>query len=169
MAMTPQERRALALQEVHHKRPTGLQAVTTLEISHPGMIDGPARVVADRADLTALLETGETVLFKAVAFRSIGPAQSDSRWPEVDVSIDGASGIIEPLLEQALTSDTPISVTFREYIRERALEGPGRIFTGLELDRTKAGDLTISGVARFAGMDSKFGKTYDPSIYTGLR
>ncbi len=167
MAMSAAERRAHALREVHHARPTGLQAVVTLELSHPAM-DEPARVVADNMDLEAALETGETVTFKAMAFQSIGPAQSESRWPEIALSLDGVADIIEPYLDQSLLTDHPVTVTFREYLRERAHEGPGQIISGLELDNSTSNDFTVTGTAGYYGLDRKFGRYYDPSVYPGV-
>lgn len=167
MALTNEERQKKALEEVQHLRPSGVQTVTTLQLDHPSF-DEPARVVADNENLTATIEDGTEVLFKAVAFRGVGPAQSENKWPEIEMSIDGATGVLEPYLDQSLESDEPIIVTFREYVRDRAMDGPGRVTGGLELDRTSADDLTISGTAGFYGLDVKFGKTYDPSDFPGV-
>lgn len=168
MVLSSEDRRNRAIAEVHAHRPEGQQVVTTIEFDHPGM-DEPARVVADNDDLEAALESGEIVTFKAVAFRHAGPAQGDSRWPEIELTIDGAAGILEPHLEAALGLDAPIMVTVRDYLRQSALDGPGRVIAGLELDNTKSGDLSVTGTAGFYGLDRKFGTTYDPSTYPGLR
>lgn len=167
MALTPFERRRRALEEVRASRPTGLSVVTTLELTHPAF-DEPARVVNDNADLEATIETGETVTFRAVAFGHVGPAQTDGRWPEIQLSIDGAARLLEPYLDAALGSDVPIRLTFREYVRQRATEGPGRVIDGLELDQTRSGEMVVTGNAGFYGLDRKFGITYDPSVYPGL-
>ena len=82
---------------------------------------------------------------------------------------DAGNSVIEPWLDKALVTDAPITVTFREYVRERAMDGPGRVIAGMELDRTRAGDLTISGTAGFYGLDQKFGMTYDPTEFPGVR
>jgi hypothetical protein len=167
MALTPEHRREQALREVHQHRPDGLHAVVTIEATH-SRFDQPLRIVADNEDLTAALETGEIVEFQAVAFRSIGPAQGESRWPEVELTIDGASDIIEPYLDQATAIDEPVIVTVREYVRHYALQGPGRVIEGLELDKSTAGDLQVTGTAGFYGLDKKFGRIYDPSKFPGL-
>jgi hypothetical protein len=167
MALTPESRRQRALEEVRAHRPAGLQEVTTLEFGHPAF-DAPARVVADNADLLARLETGEVVTFLAVAFTHAGPSLGDGRWPQIELGIDNAASILEPHLEAALATAAPVTLTVRVYVRQFALEGPGRIIRGLELDRTRASDLRISAVAGFFGLDRKFGTTYDPSRYPGL-
>lgn len=162
------QRRVRALAELHQHRPSGLQSVVTLEFAHPAFT-APARVVADNADLDAILETGEQVTFIAVAFRAIGPASGDGRWPEIEITVDNAAQVLEPHLEAALGQDAPIEVTAREYIRQFALEGPGRVISGLQLDRTVAGDFEVRGTAGFYGLDKRFGTTYDPSRYPYLR
>lgn len=165
--MTPEEKREAALREVQNLRPVGRQAVIALEISHSAWAE-PARIVADNADLPARLEDGTQVTFTAVAFQAAPPAQGENRWPEVDLRVDGASRLLEPLLEQALAGETPINVTFYEYVRDEALEGPARVISGLELETSSATDLTISGIAGFFGLDKIFGLTYDPQTYTTI-
>lgn len=162
------QKRARALAELHQHHPSGLQCVLTLEFSHPAF-DVPARVVADNADLDALLETGEAVTFQAVAFTAIGPGSGEGRWPEIEIAIDNAARLLEPHLEAALGQDTPISITFREYIRQLAHDGPGRVISGFELDRTVAGDFRVTGTAGFHGLDKRFGTIYDPARYPSLR
>ena len=168
MALTNEERRALALAEVRHARPAGQIALATIELSHPALAE-PARVVCDNHALTARLETGDVVEFTAVAFTAVPPAQSETRWPQIDLRIDGAAALIEEKLEQALAVDAPIEVTFREYVRDDAMEGPARVISGLELDKTDTDDLSVRGTAGFAGLDARFGLTYDPAEYPGVR
>lgn len=96
-------------------------------------------------------------------------AQSETRWPQIDLRIDGAAALIEEKLEQALAVDAPIEVTFREYVRDDAMEGPARVISGLELDKTDTDDLSVRGTAGFAGLDARFGLTYDPAEYPGVR
>ncbi len=167
MALSPEERRRLALEEVHAHRPVGQQEVLTIQLDHPDF-DVPARVCADNDDLYARLETGEMTTFLATAFTAIGPSTGGGRWPEIEVVIDNAASVLEPHLEAALKSDAPVAVTLRVYLREMALEGPGSVVAGLELDRTRSGDLSVTGTAGFYGLDKKFGTTYDPSVYPGL-
>lgn len=167
MAISPQSRRLQALQEVHNHRPEGHHAVMTIEANHSAF-DEPLRIVADNEDLTALLETGEEVVFQAVAFRHIGPAQSEGRWPEIELTMDGAADIIEPYLDQATEIDEPVVVTVREYVRAYAMEGPGRVIEGLELDKSTSGDLQVTGTAGFYGLDKRFGTVYDPIKYPGI-
>lgn len=169
MAVTREERRRLALAELHQHRPTGEQAVITLEFRHPSF---PAaeipRVVHDNADLEARLETGEFVTFLAAAFHAVGPAAGENRWPKIEVSVDGVSGQLEPYLELALSAQEPVEVILREYVRSWAGDGPARVIRGLELDRTTVGDLRVSGTAGYFGFDKRYGRIYDPRLYPGL-
>lgn len=167
MALAPEDRRRRALAELHARRPTGQQAVATLEFDHPSL-DAPVRVVADRGPLTARLEDDTTATFAALAFQVAPPAQLENRWPEIELRLDGAATLVEPHLEATLAGDEPVSVTFREYVRALADDGPGRVIAGLQLDRTEAGDMQITGVAGFYGLDRPFGRTFDPDDYPAL-
>lgn len=167
MPLTAEARRQRALDEVEAHRPTGRQAVATLEIAHPSLAQ-PVRVVADNADLVARLEDDQVVTFTALAFQAAPPAQLESRWPEIELRLDAAANLIEPHLEATLASDAPVTLVFREFVREIADEGPSRVIAGLELDRSQAGDLVITGVAGFYGLDRKFGTTYEPDRYPGI-
>ncbi|MBO6789511.1 MAG: DUF1833 family protein [Dinoroseobacter sp.] len=167
MSLTPQSRLERAQDEIRQHRPVGLMEVVTLTFEHVSF-DTPAYVVADNADLEAVLEDGTLVTFQAVAFTHAGPTQGEGRWPQIDLSIDNAATILEPYLELALSHDSPVQLTAREYIRERAFEGPSRIIRKLELDKTEANDLTVTATAGFFGLDRKFGTTYDPSKYPGI-
>lgn len=173
MTLTVQERRELALREVEARRPGGLQTVITLELRHPSLSE-PVRVVADNDPLEARLEedapvnAGEIVTFQDLAFQAAPPERADGRFPEIDLRLDGAAGIIEPHLEAAMETDTPIDLVWREYIREEAEDGPGRVYRGFEIDSTSATDLTVTGKAGIYGLDRRFGKTYDLEEYPGL-
>lgn len=173
MSLTNAERRALALQEVHASNPRGRHIVATLELRHPTLTE-PVRVVADNDDLTAKLEetapvdAGETVTFSAMAFQATPPERADGRWPEMELALDGAALAMEPHLEAAMLSDDPVDIVWREYIREDAAEGPGRVILGLELDSTRSGDAAVTGTAGVYGLDRRFGQTFTLEEYPGL-
>lgn len=168
MALTQEERLRLSLAEVRQHRPSGEQVILTLELNHPAF-DEPARVAADNEDLEALLETGEVVTFTSAYFTATGPAVGESRWPEIALSIDVIASVLEEHLDASLASAAPVTITAREFVRSIALEGPSRVIRNLELDRTTATDLTIDGTAGFFNLDRRFGYTYDPTSYPGLR
>lgn len=167
MALTPEDRRRLALAEVYQHRPGGEQVVLTLEFNHPSF-DVPARVVADNQPLQARLETGELVRFEDVTFTAVGPGVGDGRWPEIELSLNVVGGDLEDMLDRSVRTTDPVSIIAREYLRSLALEGPSRVIFDLELDRTRTTDLTITGTAGFFGLDRTFGYTYDPARYPGL-
>jgi hypothetical protein len=169
MVLTPEQRRELALAEVRQHRPAGQQEVVTLEFRHPSFpVDEIPRVVNDNEDLAARLEDGSTALFVFAAFNAVGPAAGENRWPEIELSVDGIAAELEPHLERALDDDAPVQVILREYVRAFAMEGPARVISGLELDRTVVGDLTVRGTAGRYGFDRRFGRIYDPRKYPGL-
>lgn len=167
MSLNPAARRALALAEALHGRPAGLQPLATLELTHPDLPE-PARVVCDEEDLEARLETGEVATFLALSFEIAPPASGASVWPELDIALDGASTVVEPWLEEALQSDAPIRVVFREFLREEAMEGPARIVSGFEISLSEAGDLRVTARATLSGFDRAFGKTYNSEEHPGL-
>jgi hypothetical protein len=169
MALTASDRRRLALAEVHQHRPVGEVPVIALEFRHPSFAasDVP-RVVNDNEDLDAILETGERVLFLAGAFSAVGPAAGEGHWPKIELAVDGVSSKLEPYLEQALGAPDPIEVILREYLRSLALDGPSRVVSGLELDRSTTGDLRITGTAGYFGFNKRYGRIYDPRLYPGL-
>jgi len=139
----------------------------TLQLDHPGLPE-PVRVVADDRDLDARTEDDALVTFTALAFRAAPPPRIENRWPEIQLRLDAAAGSVEPWLVATLGSDAPVAVIFREYVREIATEGPSRVIGGLELDRTETGDLVVTGVAGFYGLDRQFGKVFDPNDYPGI-
>lgn len=173
MTLTAAARRRLALQEVHAAGPQGLQAVMTLELHHPSLTE-TVRVVADHSDLEARLEDdaprdpGAIVTFTALAFQAAPPERADGRWPEIALRLDGAAALMEPHLEAALLSDAPITLIWREYIRQTAEDGPGRVIRGFELDTTASGDAAVTASAGVYGLDGRFGLTYDAGEYPGL-
>lgn len=169
MAVTREERRRLAMAEARQHHPTGEQVVITLEIRHPSFpVDEIPRVVRDNADLVALTETGERVRFIAAAFEITGPAQGESRWPRIDLAVEGVTSQLEKHLDGAIDDTNPIEIIFREYVRSQALDGPSNVLKGLELDRTTAGDLMVRGTAGFFGFDRRYGKTYDPRRFPSV-
>lgn len=167
MALSGEERRRLALAEVHNHRPGGEVVLMTLQFEHPEF-DEPALVVNDNADLDARLETGELVTFRHTTFRKIGPAQGDGRWPEIELSVNVIGSDLEEMLDRSLGSRAPVRITFRDYVRSIALEGPAQVLRGLELDVTTTGDFTVTGRAGFFGLNRRFGYVYDPALYPGL-
>lgn len=166
MSLTKAERLELALAEARARRPAGALSLAALELSHPALPE-PARLVADRQDLEAVLEDGTPATFKALAFEITPPAHG-SRWPEIALSIDGAAHVVERWLEAAMAEEAPILLTFREYVRELAMEGPSRVIGGFEIAVTEAGDLRVTGTAALTGFDRRFGKTYDSEGYPNL-
>lgn len=169
MALSAAERRRLALAEVQQHRPAGERAVITLEFRHPAFPENEVpRVVNDNEDLDARLETGEVTLFLAGAFGATGPAAGEGYWPKIELAVDGVSTKLEPYLELALSAQEPVEVILREYLRSQAMDGPARVVSGLELDRSTTGDLRITGTAGYFGFDRRFGRIYDPRLYPGL-
>ena len=86
-----------ALKEAYASAPSTDVIMHTLEIRHPDFT-APIRVVRDHADFNATLEAdapenpSEEVTFIGMAFDFILPEVQRSASPEIEISIDNASG-----------------------------------------------------------------------------
>lgn len=107
----------------------------TLEFRHPAFIDAsgnpaPVRVVADFNDLVARLEgdaplnAGEDVTFIGVAFDFALPAMEEGQAPQVDIVVDGASGVMIEHLENAVAQTQQVEVTYRRFLASNPAAGP---------------------------------------------
>lgn len=100
----------------------------TLEFRHPAF-STPIRVVRDRNDLTAKLESdapvnaGEYVTFLGYAFDFLKPEVSTTGVPQMTITIDNVSRLITAAIEESLASAEVVKVTYREYLAND-LTGP---------------------------------------------
>lgn len=110
-----------ALKEAYASAPSTDVIMHTLEIRHPDFT-APIRVVRDHADFNATLEAdapanpSEQVTFVGMAFDFILPEVQRSASPEIEISIDNASGELIAYLDAAANSGELIEVTYRPYL-----------------------------------------------------
>lgn len=118
-----------ALKEAYAVCPTDIVIFETIQIDHADF-DQPIRLVNDYADLTATLETAETVTFIRFAFESIGAEVNAQGLPEVVITVDGASAEIANALD--LISDSPevLTVTIRTFRSDDLSAPAGRNVPG---------------------------------------
>lgn len=118
-----------ALKEAYAVCPTDIVIFETIQIDHVDFLE-PIRLVNDYADLTAQLETGETVTFIRFAFESVGAEVNAQGLPEVVITVDGASAEISQALDDLSGSADPLSVTLRSYRSDDLSAPAGRNVPG---------------------------------------
>lgn len=110
-----------AIEEAYATAPAGEVILHTLEFRHPDFTE-PLRVVRDKADLLATLEStapvdpSTQVTFVGYAFDLQLPEVSTGTSPEVTISIDNVSTEILTYMDLAANSDDLIEVTYRSFL-----------------------------------------------------
>lgn len=110
-----------AIKEAYATAPAGEVILHTLEFRHPEFTT-PLRVVRDKADLEAFLEStapenpSEEVLFVQYAFDLELPDVTSGSSPELLLTIDNVSRDIMAYLDLAANSQDLIEVTYRCYL-----------------------------------------------------
>ena len=110
-----------AIQEAYATAPAGEVVLHTLEFRHPAFTT-PLRVVRDRADLNATLEStapenpSEEVTFVQFAFDLELPDVTNGSSPELLLTMDNVSRDVMAYLDLAANSKDLIEVTYRPYL-----------------------------------------------------
>jgi hypothetical protein len=102
------------LETVYASAPTAEVVLATLEILVTGV--EPIRLVAAYEDLTATLETGQTVTFQAAPFEYKEPAKNTSGQQTLGFAISNVTGDAQKAVEAALESVEEVPVNFRLYL-----------------------------------------------------
>lgn len=102
------------IETVYASAPSGQVILPTLEILVPGY--DPIRVVAAFEDLTATLETAETVTFSQGPFEYRRPAKDTSGNQILSFAIANVTGEAQKAVEFALESDVEVPVNYREFL-----------------------------------------------------
>lgn len=102
------------IQTVYASAPSEYVILPTLEILVPG--ETPIRVVAAYEDLTATLETAETVTFQAGPFEYKEPAKDTQGNQTLTFSIANVTGEAQKAVESALESGAEVPVNYRVYL-----------------------------------------------------
>lgn len=99
---------------VYASAPAEYVILPTLEILVPGF--DPIRVVAAYEDLTATLETGETVTFQAGPFEYKEPSKDTSGNQTLTFAIANVTGQAQEAVEAAIESDSHVPVNYRVFL-----------------------------------------------------
>ena len=102
------------IETVYASAPSGHIIHRTLEILVPDF--DPIRVVAAYEDLTATLETGETVVFSAGPFDPREPKKSSDGNQTLTFSIANVTGEAQKAVEAALESAEEVPVNYRVFL-----------------------------------------------------
>lgn len=105
-----------AIREAYATARTDVIYYDTLEIRNPAA--PPLYLVQDRADHSMTLETGQTVLFKATAFRFILPATGDNGVQELGVAVDNTDQRVSDFIQSVIASDDPVKIIYRPYLSD---------------------------------------------------
>lgn len=122
-----------ALEEAYACAPTNVVALETLQIDHSSF-PFPIRLVCDYQDLTATLETGETVTFVRFAYEIQRAEVNAQGVPEVSINIDNASAEIARALDLIADSPDSIPVTMRTFRSDDLSAPAGRNLPGEVID-----------------------------------
>ena len=99
---------------VYASAPAEYVILPTLEILVPGY--DPIRVVAAFEDLTATLETGETVTFQAGPFEYKEPSKDTSGNQTLTFAIANVTGQAQEAVEAALESSAEVPINYRVFL-----------------------------------------------------
>lgn len=102
------------IETVYASAPSEHVILATLEILVPDY--DPIRVVAAYEDLTATLETNETVTFKAGPFEYKEPSKNTNGQQTLTFAIANATGEAQKAIDAALASDAQVPVNYRVYL-----------------------------------------------------
>lgn len=104
------------LATVYASAPAAEVMIPTLDISHPAFPDGAIRTCAGFEDITATLETGDTVTFTASGLDVSLPSKTDSGQQNLAFAIENVTGIAQNAIDTALEAGGEIRVTYRAYL-----------------------------------------------------
>lgn len=102
------------IETVYASAPAEYVILPTLEILVPG--HEPIRVVAAYEDLTATLETEETVTFKAGPFEYKEPSKDTRGNQTLTFAIANVTGEAQEAVEAALEMDAEVPINYRVYL-----------------------------------------------------
>jgi len=170
-----------AIKEAYASCPNDVVILATLEINHVSWTN-PVWIVNDRTDLDGLIpgywdSTGEApvwvpehvVTYVACPFRAIPPESTD-RLPEVQIHIDNVSNIIGSQMELAMTTRSPITIAYREYLSNDPELGPHYFVTGLALKKVSVTEQGVTGTATFGDYTNRMfpNKLFTAERFPGL-
>ncbi|MCE4223393.1 DUF1833 family protein [Methylobacterium sp. C25] len=139
-----------------------------VELDHPSF-DAPLYFMAAvEEDVTITLENGTSVTAIACAFDLTPPGFEDSGPTPAQLSIDGVSYKLFPVLKDAVGAGS-IKVTYRAYLGDD-LATPVDLIEGLELKKVSLSATSAQGELSFKEIATQAfpRRTYDIETYPGL-
>lgn len=155
-----------AWEEAEASNPPGIDTYDTLELRHAAFVDdieGPFAVRAVNGsptdimltlEIESLMNGGETVEFKAIAFYSERPEFADGTTPSCKISVDNVGEELKPYLESAVTLRSDLTAIYRQYRSDDTSEpcyGPVE-FT---IKKVTVNSTRLEGVATLDNLSNK--------------
>lgn len=163
-----------AMAEARAMAPTDDMEISTLELRHPTFVgeDGlpdSAWVTTDESDFEGTLEAdapvrpGQTVTFRAIAFRFVLPPTEPSARAELQIEIDNVSGILMEQLERARGDTRKVQIAYRPYLASDPSEPQMHPPPTYDLSSIDLNPLTARATAR---VDIEFNGAFPRRSYT---
>jgi hypothetical protein len=163
-----------AWEEADASVPASVKVYFTLELQHPGFVDGssnpiPIRCVAHVSDDTsfriedgAVFNAGTMAPFSAIPFYADFPEFAEGRVPETRITVDNVSRELVPHIESALSLRADLIAIYREY-RSDDLSAP--CFGPVEFI---VRNITMTGthIEGMASIDNLANKKFPSRVYT---
>lgn len=165
-----------AIREAYASAPVNEVILHTLELWHDGFTD-PIRVVRDAVPLDAKIEAtaprdpGAVVTFTAMAFDLTPPEVTTEGLARCKLEFDNVSREIGAALDLAVIAGGPITVIYRAYLADEAMDGPENDPPlTLTLSRVVVTPLRVSAEAGFPDLLNRSfpGEDYDLDRFPGL-
>lgn len=99
---------------VYASAPTDQVLIPTLEILHPAF--DPIRICAGFEDITATLETGQTVTFLAGGIDISLPARDSTGQQNLTFAIDNVTGEAQRAVDAATDAGGQVTIIYRSYL-----------------------------------------------------
>lgn len=129
-----------AIREAYAACPRNVVVLETLEVRHASLAT-PLYLVRALDDVTATLETSESVTFRACGFSLSLPATGPDGLQELTIVVDNTDRAVSDFLLGTLDLDQPVELVYRPYLATD--------LTGPEMDpplRLEVRDATIGAV-----------------------
>lgn len=155
-----------AWEEAEATNPPGVLTYNTLELIHPAFVDevdGPFSIRAVSGvhedmsfglELGAPLNSGETVLFRAINFYSQMPEFAEGQTPSCDIIIDNVGEEVIPYLEAAVGTRANLTTIWRQY-RSDDLSEPCYGPITFQIKKVKATLTRLQGTAMLDNLSNR--------------
>lgn len=154
-----------AIKEAYASAPSNVTVLETLEIRHPS-IGEVVRLVRNREDITATLETEEEVVFEGAAFSLSLPAAGENGLQEITVKVDNVDRRVSDFLSTAKDYEEPVRLIYRPYLSSDLSQPQMNPPLELYLTDVNVTVFEVTGKATFADI---INKRFPSDYYTRSR